>query len=158
MKKITLSEEISNIKRLYKFKKGDTMLLEENCKKDDPKNLPLCSDLIEDIENKLIRGPFTEKKFYTVTLDNGCSKKCLKEKTESSIDTNAGEIQKYLIEKGAKIYEHTALQSITTNKEGTISGLNINNKIYVFVKTELLKRVACHKNSIDRVRRKPPVD
>lgn len=38
--------------------------------------------------------------------------------------------KKYLIEKGAKIYEHTALQSITTNKEGTISGLNINNKIY----------------------------
>jgi hypothetical protein len=100
MKKITLTEEIRDIKRLYNFKKGDTMLLEETCKKDDPKNIPLCSDIIEDIENKTIRGPFTEKKFYTVTLDNGCPKKCLKEKTELSKDTNAGELQKYLIEKG----------------------------------------------------------
>ena len=38
--------------------------------------------------------------------------------------------KKYLIEKGVKIYEYTALKNIITNDEGNISGLNINNKIY----------------------------
>ena len=127
MKKITLKEEISKIKRLYNFKKGDTMLSEQTCKKDDLNNIPLCSELIKNSKDKTIRGPFTDSKFYTVTTAEGCPQKCVTTKEEqerfnreSKInpphedniknnffdidvkdgDANAGEIQKYLVGKG----------------------------------------------------------
>ena len=126
MKKITLTEEIKKIKRLYNFKKGDTMLLEETCKKDNPKNIPLCSDLIKNLKDKTIRGPFTDSKFYTVTSNEGCPQKCMTTKEEQDRynrenkinpshkdniinnffdidvndgDANAAEIQKYLVAK-----------------------------------------------------------
>lgn len=126
MKKITLTEEISKIKRLYNFKKGDTMLSEETCKKDDLNNIPLCSELIKNNKDKTIRGPFTDSKFYTVNV-NGCPKKCMTTKEEQERfnrenkitpphkenkinnffdidvkdgDANASEIQKYLVGKG----------------------------------------------------------
>ena len=53
--KISLTEEIDKIKRLYSFQKGDTMLLEENCKKDDFDIIPLCSELIKNLKQYLLK-------------------------------------------------------------------------------------------------------
>jgi hypothetical protein len=128
--KISLTEEIDKIKRLYSFQKGDTMLLEENCKKDDFDIIPLCSELIKNLKDKTVSGPFTDSKFYTIKSNEGCPRKCVNTKEEQvrfkkehkkntphkdnilnnilgntsrfgeGDDPNAGELQKYLIQKG----------------------------------------------------------
>jgi len=131
----TINEEIQKIKHLFKFKKGDRLVMEntEMCEKVDEQSPsyvpPLCSEL--DGVKKLV-PILPEYGLYSATLSNGCPKKCVKTKkdqenynknknkfSEKNIspkfspeksdffnidikggDPNAGEIQKYLVDKG----------------------------------------------------------
>lgn len=76
MKKIPLIEEINKIKRLYNFKKGDTMLMEQTCENPDNGEWPLCSELIKNLKDKTIYPKSGEA--YMVKLESGCWKNCAK--------------------------------------------------------------------------------
>jgi len=116
----TINEEIQKIKHLFKFKKGDRLVMEntEMCEKVDDQSPsyvpPLCSEL--DGVKKLV-PIFEEYGLYRATLSNGCPINCAKTKKDQENynknknkfyeketllpnEVNAGEIQKYLVDKG----------------------------------------------------------